>query len=98
MGSSDIIAGVKGTIVAADNEWRFCVIQLSEKFINEVMGEEEAVQLPRIELHLRRPGESKQYVTKVQLRQLRRADKLGVADILADWQQLPVKPGDICFY
>ena len=51
-----------------------------------------------LELLLRRPGEGGKFVTKLKLVQVRRADKLGIADILTSWQQLPVQKDDVVFY
>ena len=38
------------------------------------------------------------FVTKVRLVQIKRDKNLGVADILTQWQQEPIKKGDVIFY
>ncbi|MBN2302230.1 MAG: hypothetical protein JXN60_06930 [Lentisphaerae bacterium] len=89
--------GVKGIVVAANSEWNFVVMELSDKFISQLLGPEHDRELPQIDLLLKR-GDNEQFVTKVRLRQIRHDDDLAVADILLNWQQTPPKEGDQVFF
>jgi uncharacterized phage infection (PIP) family protein YhgE len=91
-------AGVKGSVVAINPEWNFIVISLSDIFINEVFppDQDRTRPLPNIELMLQRADGT--FVTKVRLTQLKPDQKIGVADIMTEWQQQPVEPGDVVFF
>ena len=51
-----------------------------------------------MELFVKRPGKQEQFVTKIRLMQVKVQQKLGVGDILSQWQQMPVKESDIVFH
>jgi archaellum component FlaC len=90
--------GEKGTVAALDEAWNFVILKLDDKFLKELLGEDLSKQLPVIDLFIKRPDESQQFVTKVRLMQVRREKKVGIADILPGWTQVPVQKGDILFY
>jgi len=90
--------GVKGEISGVDPAWNFAVIKLSDEFLAEILPDEPGGPIPAIELLVKRPGKPDRFVTKLRLNQIRRAEKLGIADVLTDWQQLPVKKGDVVFF
>lgn len=90
--------GTKGKVAAVNPKWNFIVLELNDDFLREILGEDLSGSVPHIELQIKRSDEPEKFVTKVRLVDLRREDKLGIADILADWQQLPVKEGDLVFY
>jgi len=90
-------SGVKGTVAAVDPEWNFVIVELAEKFLQELLGEDLSRQFAPVELMIKRSGDEQAFVTKVRLVQLNTAQRLGVADILAEWQQLPVRQGDVLF-
>lgn len=90
--------GIKGEVIAVQPEWNFAVIELSDEFLSEILPEDAAGPIPAVELLVKRPGKPEVFVTKLRLRQLRRSEKLGIADILTDWQQRPVQKGDVVFF
>jgi hypothetical protein len=51
-----------------------------------------------VELLLKRPGKDGEFVTKIRLIQIQREQRLGIADILDDWQVLPIKKGDVVWF
>ena len=97
--------GPKGSVISINAEWKFVVIELNADFMAEInelkahLAKKDVVgSVPAIELMIRRPGRKGKFVTKARLIQLRSGQNLGVADVLPDWQQLPVQPGDVVFY
>jgi len=91
-------SGEKGRIVAVNPDWNFVVLDLSDEFLAELMGDDMSTFTPGVELMVKRLGMADQFVTKVRLMQVKVDRNLGIADILPDWQQGPVHEGDILFY
>lgn len=94
-------AGDKGTIIEANDELKFVIINFSDDAMVEMLGEERQNQLPQFEMNIRRPGRQSaagEFVTRIKLRQSVRGKNLVVADILNDWQQVPVEKGDVVFF
>lgn len=90
--------GPKGTVASVNENWNFVVMQMNADFMREILARREPDKpIPRIELMVRRPGQDGKFVTKIRIFQVKRDEQLGVADILTDWQQLPVQKGDIVF-
>lgn len=87
--------GQKGTVAAVNADWNFVVVNLSDEFMAELLSDEEA-GIPQVGLMVRRPDG--QFVTKIKLLQVKQSEKLGVCDMLPDWQQAPVEKGDVVFY
>ena len=90
--------GVKGKVIAVDNKWKFVVIELADEFIEELTRESriglDLTQL-KLQFDLRRPdGKGGAYVCRVRLREAKIDEKIGVADVLVNWQQLPILAGD----
>lgn len=90
--------GVKGGIASVNPKWNFVVLNLNDDFIADLIGDSDGGAISPVELFVKRPGAAEEFVTKVRLIQVKKSTKLGVADILADWQQMPVKEGDVVFY
>lgn len=88
--------GTKGHIVNVNRKWNFAVIKMTDEFAAEVASQGGGVT--GLELMVRRPGDEGQFVAKVRMISSRQAEKIGIADIDADWQQLPVEAGDIVFF
>lgn len=67
--------------------------------MNELLGDEDSDQpLGLVQFMIKREIEGEDiFVTKVQLQQVSRDEKLAIASILSDWQQMPVQEGDIVF-
>jgi prefoldin subunit 5 len=93
-----VAPGDKGKIISINSEYRFAIIEVSDQFMKEVLGDDLNQVLPVIHLLVRRSGENGKFVTKVRLVQIKASQKLAIADILGDWQQHPVQVGDIVFY
>lgn len=93
--------GDKGKIVAVDNTLKFVVAELSDTMMTELLGANREGPLPQVELMVRRPGMKSaagEFVTRIRLRQVLRQKNLVVADILIDWQQVPVEKDDVVFF
>ncbi|MDP6524927.1 MAG: hypothetical protein QGH15_11960 [Kiritimatiellia bacterium] len=90
--------GEKGRVAQVNPDWNFVILQLSEEFVKELTGDDRSGALPQVELMVKRGDGSDTFVTKVRLVQIKRDKNLGVADILTQWQQEPIKKGDIIFY
>lgn len=90
--------GKKGRVRAVNPTWGFVVLELSDDFLRELCGKDlSAPPPPAVDMHIKR-GPDEKYVTKVRLIQVRKDQKIGVADVLSDWLQMPVQPGDEVFY
>lgn len=90
--------GEKGRIVSFNEQWKFVVIEFSPVFMKELLGEDQV--LPQFEMMVRRPGlqgAAGDFVTRLRLRQVIREQNLVVADILSDWQQVPMELGDVVY-
>ena len=90
--------GVKGKVMAANEQWGFAILDMDEAFLKELLGDDLTGDLRIIELNVKRPGPDGGFVTKVRLYQVKRDQKLGIADVLADWQQQPIQAGDVVYY
>lgn len=90
--------GVKGRVIAVDNKWKFVVVELSQEFIDELTKESRiGLDLTQLNLQfdLMRPaGQGRAYVCRIRLREARIDEKLGLGDILTEWQQIPIRIGD----
>ncbi len=98
---SQLTAGVKGKVVDANDEYKFVIIEFTDEAMVEMMGPERANPLPQLEMNVRRAGRqsaSGEFVTRVKIRQAVRGKNLVVADILTDWQQVPVEKADVVFF
>jgi len=93
-----VTPGDKGTIVAANEDWAFAVLDLNNDFFRQILGEDLSKPLPSIDLYVRRPGEDGEFVAKVHLTQARPDDKVAIADVVPGWQQLPLLKGDRVFF
>lgn len=93
--ASPIEAGQKGSVVQVNPEWEFVIVEMSDAFITEVLGEDGVSGAVRgVELWVNRAGETDTFVTKLSVTHINKEKKLAIASILPSWQQLPVKVGD----
>jgi phage shock protein A len=90
----DIAAGEKGKIASVDQDHQFVVMELDPEFLDELLNVLTDGRLPLIELLVKRDDN---FITKVRLKQIKRADNLAIGDILVNWQQGPIEVGDIIF-
>ena len=96
-----LTAGVKGKVIEANDELKFVIIDFSDDAIAEMLGAERQNSLPQLEMNVRRTGRQSaagEFVTRIKLRQAVRGKNYVVADILNDWQQVPVEKGDVVFF
>ena len=94
-------AGEKGTIIQANDELKFAIIQLSDAAMDELLGDDRKNALQQFEMNVRRTGRQSaagEFVTRIKLRQAVQGKNFIVADILNDWQQTPVEKGDVVFF
>lgn len=93
--------GEKGKIVALNEQWKFVVVEFSDEFMKELLGPDLANPLPQVQMMVRRPGlqgAAGDFVTRVKLRQVIRGQNVVVADVLVDWQQVPLQNGDVVYF
>lgn len=98
---ADLTAGDKGKVLSADDEFKFVIIEFSKDAVDEMLGEDRQAALPQLVMNVRRTGRKSaagEFVTRVKLRQIVRGKNIVVADILNDWQQVPVEKGDVVFF
>ncbi len=87
--------GTKGRVAAVNPNWNFVVIELTDQFLEELAQYKGATPLEP-ELMVKRVGrEGEEFITKIKVTQIKKSRKLAIADILTDWQQKPVQPGDM---
>lgn len=89
--------GEKGRIISVNPKWNFAVAKLNDAFLREILGDDLDRDFRAVNLFLRRPGSPEVFVCKIKLIQVKKGEKLGIADILTNWQQLPVREGDVLF-
>lgn len=102
--------GRKGVVVEVNPEWRFVVVQLEQEFLNKVTEQlqrakihdpgdarTQVERLAPIELYLKR-GPSGVFVAKIRLTQVKMSEKIGIADVLTDWEKLVPQKGDQVYY
>jgi archaellum component FlaC len=98
---AELTAGVKGKVVDTNDEYKFVIIEFTDAAMVEMLGEERKNKLPQMELNIRREGRqsaSGEFVTKIKLNKAVAGKNLVVAEILTDWQQVPVEKNDVVFY
>jgi len=96
-----LTAGDKGKVIETNDELKFVIIDFSAEAIAEMLGADRQNQLPQLEMNIRRPGRQSaagEFVTRIKLRQAVLGKNLVVADILNDWQQVPVEKNDVVFF
>lgn len=89
--------GPKGKVVSVNQEWNYVVMEFSEEALAELIGIRipEGGQFPPPAEYLVKRPDREEFVTKVRLFQVKRARRLAIANILTDWQQIPVQVGDV---
>jgi chromosome segregation ATPase len=90
--------GIKGRVASVNRDWNFAIVSLNDEFLRGVLGEDLAGEFQPVELLVKRADVAGDFVTKVRITQVKRDKRLGIADILSEWQQAPVMAGDIVFY
>lgn len=70
-----------------------------DQFFSELVSDGKS-GIPQITLMVKRKvgGEEELFVTKAKLIQVKKSEKIGIFDMLPDWQQMPAAKGDVIFY
>ena len=95
-----LTAGNKGRIVEVNEKLMFAVVEFTDEAMKELLGPELQNTLPPLEMGLRRKGfqgPAGEYVGRIRLRQAVAGKNFVIADILGDWQQVPVQKNDDVF-
>jgi hypothetical protein len=94
-------AGRKGRVVSVNQDWSYVVLELTDQCVQEIqaiqdtMAKNNIVGVPTLEMFLKR-GDT--YVSKIRIVQVKKDERLAIADVLIDWQQMPVAAGDVAFF
>lgn len=89
--------GYKGKVTMVNDDWSFVVFELSDQFLTELTADP-TKGIPKLELTIkRRSGGDFKFVTKIKLNHIRAGEKVGVADVLTNWLQMPIEIGDAVF-
>ena len=97
---ASIPAGDKGKVTEADNENMFAIIDFTEEAIMQLKGNNPDAPLSALELGVRRPGfdgPAGEFVGRVKIRQEVKGQTFVICDILGNWEQAKLEPGDIIF-
>ena len=98
-GGGQLTRGDKGTIQNVNNEKLYAVIKFDDAALDELIDSDRTGALPPHEMLVVRPAQGEngktKFIGKVRLRQWMPKTNLVTADILADWQQEPVKVNDV---
>ncbi len=93
-------SGNKGKIVGVNNELMYVVIEFTDEAMMWLFGPERNGKLSQIEIGVRRKGfagPAGEFVGRVRLRERVANKNFVIADVLADWQQVPIQKGDDVF-
>lgn len=93
----ELPSGTKGVVVGVNDQWNFVILDLSDEFLKELLGDDLSKPMAKVELSIKRPGAQDKFITKVRLTQVRKEKGFAIADILSDWQQGPVQEGDVVY-
>lgn len=97
---SSLPFGDKGEIIRADNDFMYAIVKFDEKAMQQLKGENLDQPLPMIELAVKRKdfnGPAGELVGRIRLRQEVLGKPFVMCDILSNWSQDALKPGDIVF-
>ncbi len=99
VGAVNLTAGVKGEVISSNNQLKFAIIRVPDEVREEFVGTaEQAKPLPTNELLVQHPGKADGIVGKLRMRMITANSNLIVCEILNDWQQDKIEPGDVVFY
>lgn len=97
---SSLPFGDKGEIIRADNDFMYAIVRFDETAMQELKGKDLSQPLPMLELAVKRKGfngPAGELVGRIRLRQEVIGKPLVMCDILSNWSQDPLQPGDIVF-
>jgi len=95
-----VAAGNRGRVISVDERHLFVVMEMEDSFFPELLSIMTDGSLVNIELLIKRDTNSgsDKFITKVVLTQIKPEQNLAIGEILQDWQQGPIKEGDIVFF
>ncbi len=94
---ANVAAGPKGKLVRVDNEYNFCVLELTDEAYAEIIGEDGSLKMPEMECWIYRDNVDAP-LAKIRFTNVVKNLKAVTADILVDWKQAPLAPGDKVIY
>jgi hypothetical protein len=98
----DVPAGIKGRVVSVDQGHLFVVMEVNQTFMDNLVriaAENQNNALPLVDLLIERGDDGERtFVSKVRLTQIKQDENLAIGEILVDWQQMPIVPGDRVLY
>jgi len=97
---AELSPGFKGTVAAINEKYCFVVLKLTDEFMEQyIKGLKTGYLKPDPNLMvIRGEGVDERFVTKVRLRRVYPKRLVATADILLNWQQMPVAQGDAVVY
>ncbi len=92
--------GDKGKVLVANNEFMFAVVEFTPEAMKELKGEKLENPLPILELMIKREGfegPAGEFIGRIRIRQEVSGKNYVLCDILTNWSQDDLKPGDTVF-
>lgn len=90
--------GEKGSVTKVENDMLCAIVKLSDEAIAEVLGADRSRPLPILELAVLRSVDGRrEMIGKIRMRQWIQNSNYVICDILEDWSQDPMEPGDVVF-
>lgn len=92
--------GEKGKIKRVNSEFMFAIVEFNPDAMKQLKGNDLSRPLPLIELGVKRTGyegPAGEFVGRVRLRQEALGSNYVMCEILSNWTQSELKPGDIIF-
>ncbi len=103
-GSGSVVStlpfGDKGEILRANNEDMFAIVKLTPEAMKQLKGDDLQRPMPMLELGVKRAGfngAAGEFVGRIRLRQEVPGKNYVTCDILTNWAQDELKPGDVVF-
>jgi hypothetical protein len=92
--------GEKGSVASIDPEWNFVILNVTKDFVDQyVAARKKGVDVSELELSVMRDWQGeRQFVTKVEVTRVVPERRVAVATLLNDWQQLPIRSGDMVMF
>lgn len=90
----------KGSVLDADNDNMFAIVEFSPETIDELRGGDASKPLAQMEFGVRRPGyagAAGEFIGRVRIRQEVKGQNYVVCDILGNWAQDKLAKNDVLF-
>lgn len=92
--------GDKGKIILANKEYMFAIVEFTPEAMKELKGDDLSNPLPILELGVKRPGfqgPAGEFIGRIRLSQEVSGKNYVRCDVLSNWSQDDLKPGDVIF-